>query len=439
MGSLLFDKLFILKISNLTRYLSGMLVFSWKLPKRKNYWGRAFAWALFCCAVVAAVPVFSENTTLYLSSVFLMEFLLSLSVIRLCCFDDWKVVLYIASAVLSAEHIASMADSLIALLFPEKLSFVEAQAITAPILLNWSLNLAACYAIVYLLMFREKKIASEHGLRFSTMAMLLLVSLGINLYMNMLYSGLVSEKPLWVCVFEFSVNILLSVSLLFVQAGLLRQSQTEKKLQALSVLWEQAREQYRVSKENIEAINIKCHDLKHQLLAVKDKTDEKEYSSLMNMIDSYGAEIETNNEVLDVVFQEKNFQCRKLEILFTCIIDGAALNFMETTDLYVLFGNLVDNCIEAVSRLPENEVRNIQVMVRREKGFVIVTTENGFQGELKWAGGRPRTSKPDQENHGFGLLSIEKIVNKYGGRYSISTDDHIFTMSIVFSVKVAER
>ncbi len=134
----------------------------------------------------------------------------------------------------------------------------------------------------------------------------------------------------------------------------------------------------------------------------------------MELVDSYGAEIKTGNEVLDVVFQEKNFQCRKLGIQFTCIIDGSALNFMDTIDLYVLFGNLIDNCIEAVSRLPETEVKNVQVTVRREKGFVIITTENGYTGELQWSNGSIRTSKDDQQNHGFGILSIEKIIHKYG-------------------------
>ena len=215
---------------------------------------------------------------------------------------------------------------------------------------------------------------------------------------------------------------------------MMRQSQTEKRLQTVSMLWEQAREQYQVSKENIEAINIKCHDLKHQLLALKDRTDNAEYDSIMEMINSYGSEIKTNNEVLDVVFQEKNFQCRKLGIQFTCIIDGAALNFMETTDLYVLFGNLIDNCIEAVSRLPEEENKNIQVTVRRDKGFVIVSTENSYQGELKWADGRLRTSKADKSNHGFGLLSIERIIKRYNGRYSINPENHVFCINIVFPV-----
>ena len=159
----------------------------------------------------------------------------------------------------------------------------------------------------------------------------------------------------------------------------------------------------------------------------------------MELVDSYGSEIETGNEALDVVFQEKNFQCRKLGIQFTCIIDGSALNFMDTIDLYVLFGNLIDNCIEAVSRLPETEVKNIQVTVRRDRGFVIITTENGYTGELQWMDGRIRTSKDDQQNHGFGMLSIEKIIHKYDGRYSIQTENNIFIMDIVFPIRMEKQ
>ena len=107
---------------------------------------------------------------------------------------------------------------------------------------------------------------------------------------------------------------------------------------------------------------------------------------------------------------------------------------MGTTDLYVLFGNLLDNAIEAVSKLPDGEVKNIQVSVRRDRGFVIITTENSYTGDLVWSGGRLITSKSDKHNHGFGIRSIERIVHKYGGRYSISTEDQIFTMNIVFPV-----
>ena len=51
----------------------------------------------------------------------------------------------------------------------------------------------------------------------------------------------------------------------------------------------------------------------------------------------------------------------------------------------------------------------------------------------------PGTSKDDKQNHGFGILSIEKIIHKYGGRYSIQTDDHIFVMNSVFPVNMETR
>ena len=430
----LFINMFLpVKLSLMLRYLAGMLLFSWKLPKKEHYWGRALGWSALCLLAALLLPILSE-TTVYITSLFLLESLMAMCVIRLCCKVEWSTALYIAAAVFSAEHIASMADSLIAMLAPSVLSFQERGGMSPAMLLNWTLTVLVVYALVYVLMFSGNRIIGEHSLDTRAMLTLLIASVLVNLYLNIYYMSLVEDKTLWVSVFEYGLNIVISASLLLVQYGMLRQNQTEKRLQMVSMLWEQAREQYRISKENIEAINIKCHDLKHQLLAVKDKTDEREYARMMELVDSYGSQIETGSEVLDVVFQEKNFQCRKLGIQFTCIIDGAALNFMDTIDLYVLFGNLIDNCIEAVSALPETEVKNVQVTVRRERGFVIVTTENGYAGELQWADGRLRTSKGDEQNHGFGLLSIEKIIHKYGGRYSIQTDEQIFTMNIVFPV-----
>lgn len=110
--------------------------------------------------------------------------------------------------------------------------------------------------------------------------------------------------------------------------------------------------------------------------------------------------------------------------------------FMDTTDQYVLFGNLIDNCIEAVNRLEEGHIKNILVNVHREKGFVIVCTENSYTGELEWKDGHLSTSKADKASHGFGMLSIEHIVNKYKGKFSINPEGHVFRISIVFPVQM---
>ncbi len=431
--ALFINPFLLLKFNFMSRYLVGMLLFSWKLPRHEHYALRILSCVALCFLIAFLLPVLTENFY-YIVFLFLLEALIATCTIRFCCKAAWTEVFYLAAAAFSAEHIASMLDNLVSLLHPELLAYHVTKAMNGYVLLNWGMCALATYAAIYVFMFRKNRLADAHTLDFSAMLTLFAVSLLINLYMNLAYSNLVSMDSVWMDVFKSIFNMLCSVLLLLVQHSMLRQNQAEGRLQMVSMLWEQAREQYRISKENIEAINIKCHDLKHQLLAVKDKTDEREYARMMELVDSYGSQIETGSEVLDVVFQEKNFQCRKLGIQFTCIIDGQALEFMDTIDLYVLFGNLIDNCIEAVSALPETEVKNVQVSVRRERGFVIVTTENGYAGELQWADGRLRTSKGDEQNHGFGLLSIEKIIHKYGGRYSIQTDEQIFTMNIVFPV-----
>ena len=437
MVSLFLNPLLPVKLIRMARYLVAMLLFSRKLPKKEHYWRNAIVWSVFCLLVAAALPLFNENVG-YVTFLFLIECILSMLAVRLCCKVSWTMVFYVSAAAFCAEHIASMIDSYVALINPELLNYTLIEQLNIWMLLNYALSTVIVYAAVYAIMFRGKQVVDENKLSFNAMTMLLLISLAVNLYMNLYYSQLIPDRSFWVSFFEYGMNIICSVFLLRIQSGMLSESQMKKRLEMTSMLWEQAREQYRISKENIEAINIKSHDLKHRLLAVKGATNEQEYADIMDAINSYGSEIETNNEVLDVVFQEKNFQCRKLGIQFTCIIDGAALNFMDTTDLYVLFGNMIDNCIEAVSRLEENEVKNIQVAVRRDRGFVIITTENRYVGDLQWRGGRLLTSKEDKDNHGYGMLSIENIVHKYGGRYSISTEDGVFCMNIVMPVGKAQ-
>ena len=81
------------------------------------------------------------------------------------------------------------------------------------------------------------------------------------------------------------------------------------------------------------------------------------------MIDIYDSMLKTGNEALDVIFAEKSLLCRKNDIKLNCIIDGAKLSFMETADIYVLFGNLMDNAMEAVEKLSDVDKRIVSVNV----------------------------------------------------------------------------
>ncbi len=407
------------------------------LPRRDHFGRRFFLCSAGCMAVAALLPILSDNLW-FITSTLLVIYAATVLTIRCCWRGTRSTVLFLSAAVFSVDHIASMLDTLTSLFFPEQLSYIASQQMNGFILLNYALWRLLIFLLVRLLVRRGTLKVEESSVSSAFAVLMLVISLFVNLYLNLIFQNLVDNHTFWFSLINCVMNILISSLLLFCQYMVVRENHARLQLQISDLLREQAREQFRISRENVEAISAKCHDLKHLLLAVRDVIDPVEYASMMEMINSYGAEIHTDNEVLDVIFQEKNFQCRKQGIQFTCIIDGAAVNFMGTTDQYILFGNLLDNAIEAVSRLPEGEVKNIQVTVRRDKGFVIITTENGYAGELQWNGGRLRTSKKDKQSHGFGILSIEKIVHKYGGRYSISTEDQIFAMNIVLPAGQAE-
>ena len=438
MAELWINPLLPIKVFNMAILIAAIIMFSESLPRKEHFGRRLLLWSAVCLLTAAAVPIVTDGLW-YVTSVFLMIYLLAMLTVRFCYKVSWSMVFFIAAAAFSADHIASMLDSIIALFWPDTLQYTNTRLLNLPVLLNYALCRILVFSLVNLLIVRKNRDVDDDSIRFVPSLLILIISLIVNLYMNIVFNNLVADRTFWLSLFNFAMNIAISLLLLLCQYAMVREGRMRTQLQIANLLRAQAREHYRISKENVEAISMKCHDLKHLLLALRGVIDPKEYNSMMETIDSYGAEVQTNNEVLDVVFQEKNFRCRKLGIQFTCIIDGTAVNFMGTTDQYILFGNLLDNAIEAVSQLPEGEVKNIQVTVRRDKGFVIITTENGYAGELEWDGGRPRTSKKDKQSHGFGILSIEKIVHKYGGRYSINTEDRIFSMNIVLPAVQAEE
>ena len=99
-----------------------------------------------------------------------------------------------------------------------------------------------------------------------------------------------------------------------------------------------------------------------------------------------------------------------------------------------IFGNALDNAIENVTDIPDPEKRLIHILITSKKGFVYIRIENYTQKPLKLkADGRtPETTKADKENHGYGLKSIGRSVEKYGGNYAFGLEKSWFVLQILF-------
>ena len=116
------------------------------------------------------------------------------------------------------------------------------------------------------------------------------------------------------------------------------------------------------------------------------------------------------------------------------MIDGEALVFMELGDICSLFGNILENAIESVSKLTNESDRIISIKVQEKASMLIITCDNYYNGTLNFADGLPISSKEDNDYHGFGLKSIKRIAKKYGGTLTINTDE-MFHLIVVIPVQ----
>lgn len=95
--------------------------------------------------------------------------------------------------------------------------------------------------------------------------------------------------------------------------------------------------------------------------------------------------------------------------------NGKYIEFMNPMDISALFGNMLDNAIEGVSKVEEKDKRWIHVSIRRKMDFLVICVSNSYQGDISFSHGMPVTQKEDKRYHGYGTKSIRNIVSQYGG------------------------
>ena len=207
---------------------------------------------------------------------------------------------------------------------------------------------------------------------------------------------------------------------------------------ALRNIMEMQYKNYQLSRESIDVVNQKYHDLKHQINLLRSQADtgkSREYLDQMeHEIKVYETQNKTGNQILDAVLTNKSMVCQKREIELKVIMEGQSLSFMEDMDISALFGNMLDNAIESVSRQKEKEKRLIWLYVSREKQFVRIRTENYCDEKIQFRNGMPVTTKKDKRLHGYGMKSICATVEKYDGSTVACQKDNWFELKILIPV-----
>ena len=193
--------------------------------------------------------------------------------------------------------------------------------------------------------------------------------------------------------------------------------------------------QYLISRETMELINMKCHDIRHFLALIrrgKVLSDEM-LQELDDMTSTFGAIIHTGNPALDIILTEKSLLCREKHITLTHMIDEKGLDNLLPEEIAAIFGNLLDNAIQYLQTVENQEYRVLSVSVKKCLGQKMIHVENYCQtAPASWEDGMPVTTKENRSVHGYGLRSVRYIVQKHGGVMSARVENRRFCVYISF-------
>lgn len=408
-------------------------LFCVKLEKRRGFWLRCG----LCLGMLLTYLLFAPLDKM---SFLIHAPILAISFFYLgfCYRCNMVTVLYFGTAGYTVQRIASLCNSIISHFAPEQLShWIWADQSVGP---YGFLLIFLCDAVVFTIAYFVliKRLWSMALLPETTVPVVVLTV--IVMTMNQVWTSdyilgeAYNASP--VILIEYAWNLVCCVLSLGVQFGIFGISRRDYEKEITKKMIAEKEQQYRISKSTMEAVNRKSHDLKYQLSAFSaGQAGQRELDEAFALVDSFDTNIHTGNETLDVIFTEKNQFCQQHGITFVCMIDGEKLSFMETTDQYVLFGNMIDNAINAVMKLPEDVERSIYITVRQEKKLLLIQTENPFMGKLEFRDGLPRTTSGDEFNHGYGMSSIRLLCEKYGGSVSAKARDGVFYLNIVIPVE----
>lgn len=222
--------------------------------------------------------------------------------------------------------------------------------------------------------------------------------------------------------------------------------EVEERLSELYRQRQYEQEYYQMNREHLEQMREIRHDFINQIQTAylliqngKGKEHAKE------LLDQASRELRStcviefcSNPVLNALISIKAKRAQEQGILFTSRCLAGNISGMEEIDLCSLYGNLLDNAIEACIRIPEKDSRRIELKSVEKGGYYIVSTSNTYYQDKKT--GFFKTSKTDRVNHGYGLKLIERICRKYGGELRTEvTEQEVHIMAYLASECVGDN
>lgn len=193
--------------------------------------------------------------------------------------------------------------------------------------------------------------------------------------------------------------------------------------------------QFEIIKQSQSNIRILRHDIKNHIYKIKYMTERDKKEDILNYLNSALNFIEVSQEYVtsentdvDSILNYKIHEAKKIRAKVEVNINIPEKLKIESFDLNVILGNLMDNAIYAIK---QSKKKDLKIEIELDRGILYITIVNDYAEEVVIKDGKFQTTKKDAENHGIGLSSVENIIKKYNGTIEIDHNNGKFTVNIL--------
>ena len=371
-------------------------------------------------------------------------FLLMLLYIRMAGELPWRETgFFCAKAFINAEFAASLCWQIHYFYTGD----FSGQEVGTPEQMLWRvLHMIVIYAVLYILIYLLerylKKDIEELQITCKELLVVYFVMIMVYCISNVSYVDVKSIFSAGTAMDVFIIRTLADLSgmaVLYAYHIQVKEIQMRFEKDTLRNIMDMQYKNYKLSKESIDIVNQKYHDLKHQINLLKSGADSEKAGEYLEQMEReikiYETQNKTGNKVLDTILTSKSMHCQRHGIELKFMGEGQLLNFMEDMDISALFGNMLDNAIESVVKIKDRQKRLISLHVIQDKQFIRIRTENYCEENVQFQDGIPITTKKDKRFHGYGMKSMKKIVEKYDGSVMAGKTDNWFELKILIPMK----
>ena len=349
-----------------------------------------------------------------------------------CCYEEDAFTLASACvAGFATQHIANKITILLSLI--PTVHWIEEQSATMHTLFE-IIVFSYVYLTIYLI-FGRQRTNTKADLHLQVLSLfIILTCIGVNRLVvdsadaNVYFDIAASLYAILCCVFALIIQFTVTKW---------QQADTERLLTAQ--LFSESKKQYEQWSVNAGMIKEWIHDLRHLMnriekLASQKQVDIPDISKVRAAVDRISSTAKTGNDALDVLLRNMDDLCRQNNIALQCVAYADCLKYFDGMKLYFLFANAIDNAMEGVSGIEDPEKRLIDISIRAFGDSASIHFWNYFKGPITFASGLPVSSK-QEEAHGFGMKSMQRIVDEFDGVMHAHTEGEIFNLDIMLPVR----